>query len=202
MTERADTKARILDAAEKLFGSKGFEATSLRDITTEAEANLAAINYYFQTKDSLIDAVIARRIEPVNERRLARLDAAGANPTVEQILDAFLRPVFETNIESALPLLGRILSNPDYFVERLFQKHLAPVAGRFMEALGRALPQHSRAELYWRLHFSVGVMTHMLLWGRMLPRITSGLVDISDRRALLDRAVAFLAAGFRTPEKK
>ena len=63
---RQDTKSRILDAAEKLFGLNGFEATSLRDITAEAQVNLAAVNYHFQSKDSLIDAVIARRIEPVN----------------------------------------------------------------------------------------------------------------------------------------
>ena len=64
----ADTKTRILDAAEKLFGKSGFDATSLRDITAEADVNLAAVNYHFQSKESLIDAVIARRIEPVNQK--------------------------------------------------------------------------------------------------------------------------------------
>ena len=55
MIERPDTKTRILDAAEKLFGEKGFDATSLRDITTEADVNLAAVNYHFQSKESLIE---------------------------------------------------------------------------------------------------------------------------------------------------
>jgi AcrR family transcriptional regulator len=95
MTEVVATKDRILDTAEKLFGTRGFEATSLRDITTEARANLAAVNYHFQTKDSLIEAVIARRIEPINRRRLEMLDAAGPAPTVRQILLAFLTPVLE-----------------------------------------------------------------------------------------------------------
>jgi len=67
IARQADTKTRILDAAEKLFGKNGFDATSLRDITTEADVNLAAVNYHFQSKDSLIDAVIARRIEPLNK---------------------------------------------------------------------------------------------------------------------------------------
>src|SRR5665213_3587696 len=49
-----DTKTRILNAAEKLFGMNGFDATSLRDITAEAQVNLAAVNYHFQSKDSLI----------------------------------------------------------------------------------------------------------------------------------------------------
>ena len=77
MAEKADTKARILDTAEKLFGINGFESVSLRDITTDASVNLAAVNYHFQSKDALIDAVIARRIEPLNARRLELLDAAG-----------------------------------------------------------------------------------------------------------------------------
>jgi AcrR family transcriptional regulator len=197
MTPRFDTKAKILDSAEKLFGMNGFESTSLRDITTDADVNLAAVNYHFQSKDSLIEAVIARRIEPVNCRRLALLESAGPDPTVEQILDAFLRPVFEAQMEGAMPLMGRLLSNPAFFVDRMWEKHLAPVSQRFMEALVKALPEHPRAELALRLYFSVGVMTHMLLWGPVFPRITNGMVDISDRQALLQRTITFLAAGFR-----
>src|SRR5215813_4840679 len=110
MNGRGDTKARILDAAEKFFGTNGFEATSLREITSEADVNLAAVNYHFHSKDSLIDAVIARRIEPVNQIRLEMLEAAGPDPTLDQILTAFLTPVLNLPIEIAAPLMGRILS--------------------------------------------------------------------------------------------
>src|ERR1700741_3949641 len=109
MNDRQDTKTRILDAAERLFGEKGFDSTSLRDITAEAQVNLAAVNYHFQSKDSLIDAVIARRIEPVNRKRVEMLDQAGPNPTLEQILASFLRPVLELKTEGVIPLMGRIL---------------------------------------------------------------------------------------------
>src|ERR1700688_243243 len=94
-----DTKTRILDAAEKLFGQNGFDATSLRDITTEADVNLAAVNYHFQSKESLVEATILRCSSPVNDRRLAMLDAAGPKPTVEQILEAFVGPVLEQDFE-------------------------------------------------------------------------------------------------------
>jgi len=199
MSEKADTKSRIVDAAEKLFGMNGFEATSLRDITTEAAVNLAAINYHFQSKDSLIDAIVARRIEPVNKRRLELLDAAGPNPTLEQILTAFMAPVMKVKTDAMVPLMGRILSNPDLFVDRVFLKHLAPVSQRFSEALSKALPDLPPSEVLWRLHFSVAVMTHTMLWGRVYPKITNGICDIADRDALVDRAVRFVAAGFRAP---
>jgi len=199
MSEKADTKSRIVDAAEKLFGMNGFEATSLRDITTEASVNLAAINYHFQSKDSLIDAIVARRVEPVNKRRMELLDAAGPNPSLEEILVAFMAPVMQVKTDAMVPLMGRILSNPDLFVDRVFLKHLAPVSQRFSEALSKALPDLAPSEVLWRLHFSVAVMTHTMLWGRVYPKITNGICDITDRNALVDRAVRFVAAGFRAP---
>jgi AcrR family transcriptional regulator len=202
MTEKLDTKSRILDSAEKLFGMNGFDGTSLRDITTAADVNLAAINYHFQSKDSLIDAIVARRIEPVNKKRFEMLDAAGSHPTVEQILTAFMAPVMQVKVDALAPLIGRILSNPELFVERVFHKHLAPVVQRFVEALSKALPELPPSELLWRLHFSVGVMTHTMLWGRILPKITNGVCDISDREAVVDRAVRFVTAGFRAPASK
>ena len=202
MNERVDTKAKILDAAENLFGANGFESVSLRDITSAAQVNLAAVNYHFQSKDQLIDAVIGRRIQPVNDRRLELLDALGPAPTVEQILEAFLRPVLEIRIDTLIPLMGRVLSNPDMFVTRVFQTHLAPVAARFSAAFGQALPALPKEDVVWRLHFSVGVLTHTLLWGHLFPRITNGLCSIEDREALLDRTVQFLAAGFKTPASK
>ena len=91
---------------------------------------------------------------------------------------------------------------PELFVERVFHKHLAPVSQRFVEALSKALPELPPSELLWRLHFSVGVLTHTMLWGRIFPKITNGVCDISDREALVDRAVRFAAAGFRAPASK
>jgi AcrR family transcriptional regulator len=199
MIEKPDTKSRILDSAEKLFGLNGFEATSLRDITAEAQVNLAAVNYHFQTKESLIDAVIARRIEPVNQRRVEMLEAAGPNPSIEQILTAFLAPVLDQNLAIVVPLLGRMMSDPTQFVERVFKKHLAPVSRRFQDALQKELPELPRAELVWRLHFTVGVMTHTMSWSQVLRDLSGGLCDVSDRGALVERIVAFAVAGFRVP---
>jgi AcrR family transcriptional regulator len=192
------TKDRILDSAEKLFGINGFEATSLRDITTDANVNLAAVNYHFQSKDSLIDAVIARRIEPVNRRRLEMLDAAGPDPTVEQVLTAFLTPALELELEPVLPLLGRILTNQSQFLDRVYKRHLVQIQQRFRAALVRALPELPETEAVWRMHFMVGVMTHLLTWGTLLPAMTDGICELSDRQAVIRRAVRFLAAGFRS----
>jgi AcrR family transcriptional regulator len=199
MNEKLDTKSRILDSAEKLFGLNGFEATSLRDITAEAQVNLAAVNYHFQSKESLIDAVIARRIEPVNRRRFEMLEAAGPHPSLEQILTAFVGPLLDQDLSSVVPLMGRMMSDPTQFVERVFKKYLTPVSRRFQEALHHELPDLPRAELVWRLFFTGGAMAHTMSWSQVLSEVSGGLCDVTDRGALIERLVAFAAAGFRVP---
>src|ERR1700742_5054208 len=94
------TRVALLDAAERLFSENGIEGTSVREIVREAGANLGAINYHFGTKERLALEVFARRLEPVNRERLARLDAleASTDPaklTLEQVLEALIRPVME-----------------------------------------------------------------------------------------------------------
>ena len=56
--ELSKPQERLLDAAEALFAERGFEAVSLRDITLEAGANVAAVNYHFGGKENLIGAVL------------------------------------------------------------------------------------------------------------------------------------------------
>jgi oxaloacetate decarboxylase beta subunit len=90
-----DTATRILDAAERLFVEHGFEATSLRTITQQAEVNLAAVNYHFGSKDALFQAVLVRRLAPLNQQCVAELDVlekSGAPITVEAVLMTFIRP--------------------------------------------------------------------------------------------------------------
>ena len=58
----AGTKTRILDAAEALFTEHGYEATSMRQLTAAAGANLAAVNYHFGSKEELFQAVLTRRL--------------------------------------------------------------------------------------------------------------------------------------------
>jgi AcrR family transcriptional regulator len=191
-----DTKTKILNAAEKLFGMNGFDGTSLRDITAEAQVNLAAVNYHFQSKDSLIDAIIERRIEPINRSRFEMLDAAGPSPSVENVVEAFLVPLLMVEVRAAVPMLGRVLSNPDQFVERVYKKHLRPVVERFSEAIGRALPDLPAEERFWRLQFMAGSMTHLLALSAVMPLISG---QPFDRNAVMGRLVPFLAAGLRAP---
>ncbi len=198
------TKDRILDAAEALFAERGFGETSLRDITSAAGVNLAAVNYHFQSKDALIQAVFARRLGPLNEARLKLLDqveaAAGKGRLpLEQVLRAFLEPLLRFEHAGFKRLFGRMYADPGDLFEKIFRRQFAEAKVRFMAAFRRALPDLDQVEFLWRFHFMIGAMAHTLSGLHHLEVISDGRCDPSDRDAMLARLIAFIAAGFRAP---
>lgn len=197
-----DTKSKILDATERLIAEHGPEV-SLRTITAEAGVNLAAINYHFQSKDALIDAVVARRVEPVNRARVEMLESlereypSGPLP-LEGVLEAFLEPVFEFHGDDHIRvLLGRLYSVPDEFLKRVFAKHLSPIADRFAAAFARALPDLPAQDRMWCMLLTVGAMVHMMTFSRMLAVLSHEQVSAADPKETSRRIVNFAAAGFR-----
>ena len=57
------TKDRLLDVTEGLVAEHGFDGVSLRQITTEAGTNLAAVNYHFGSREALFQEVFTRRVD-------------------------------------------------------------------------------------------------------------------------------------------
>src|SRR5687768_2052479 len=141
--DAARTRERLLDAAERLLAAKGFEATSLRDVTSKAKANVASVNYHFGSKAELVRAVFERRLGEVNRRRVALLNAPGrGRPSPEQILHAFISPTFELMKEAPhfIQLMGRFQAEPDSHVHDFVTSRCRDVADHFRRALTAALP--------------------------------------------------------------
>ncbi|MFN2476336.1 MAG: TetR family transcriptional regulator [Chthoniobacterales bacterium] len=140
------TKLAIVDAAERLFASRGFNATSLRAITSEAGANLGAVNYHFASKDARVLAVLQRRVHPFNEQRLALLSrfeaAADGRPlAVEKILEALFRPPVEQlasgskSARSWVQLMAQTLAEPGALLKPLIQEEFAEKNRPFRSAI-------------------------------------------------------------------
>lgn len=201
------SKDRLLDAAEKLFAEHGFDGASVRAITREAGANLAAANYHFGSKRQLLQAVVARRIEPVNRERFRLLDdverraaESGRSISLEDVLDAFIRPLLI--LDRADPgchfrrLAGRMLIDPGDHLEHVLPQ-FADVRRRFLDAFAQALPDIDAETLVWRLHFGIGVLCHTLMNIDRLPLLTFGDAPAPDDEGMVAKLVAFLAGGFR-----
>lgn len=197
----SETKFKILDTAERLFGEEGYKAVSLRRITAAAAVNLAAIHYYFGSKEELLDELIMRKAVPVNEERMERLrrlkEAAGANPiALEDLLEAFLVPAFhaaDRNPEWA-KLMGRL--HAEGVMPAVARKHFGPIGGCFLAEMRRALPDMPEDELAWRAHFAIGAMAHALT---VMPLDVMGRAGPEPPSAVARRVVAFLSGGFRAP---
>src|SRR5204863_3054326 len=156
MKKLSGTRARILNVAEELFGERGLDRVSIRDITRKAKVNLAAINYHFGSKEDLIAAVFERRVVPVNEARIAALDAlekatGKKGPKLDDILEAFIRPALQSSLNASKggtafsKLFGRCLSEPSSEVEALLKRQFEPLAERMQGALKKSLPHLSRS---------------------------------------------------------
>ena len=208
MPEGTETRDRVLDAAEKLFAQQGFESVSLRQITTLAKVNLAAVNYYFGSKEGLIFEVLARVVGPINERRLEMLDQAEADAkgkpvVVEYILEAIFLPVISLMNQSdhssqvVLKLAGRCMSETSAEMPEKMRQSFREVVDRFSSALAFALPHLSEAEVFWRMHFTIGAMLYALVQHETLVLLSKEKVLVDDAEKALEELVAFTAGGLR-----
>ena len=205
----AATKERILDSAEALFMEHGFEGTSLRVITTAADVNLASAHYHFGSKEDLFEAVLRRRLDPMNQERVRLLDeyerATGSDPVrCERILEALFVPALKLARDpqrggaNFLRLLGRAYAEP--FIRRFLSDQYAQMIARFKAAFGRALPQLPRRELSWRLHFIMGALSYTLAGTDALKIIAELTPNETDNDEILLRRLApFLLAGLTAP---
>lgn len=202
------TKDRILDAAERLFSEHGFAATSTRAITQEAGVNLAAVNYHFGSKDALIFDLLERRVHRLNSNRYRLLDEAEARhqpeaAPLEEILESLFRPcldmVEDKQDHDFLQLLARSMYEHPEANKMLAEREWVPLARRFTEAVLRARPELSEADVGWRLLFAVGGMVHAAVHGPAIHLYTDGKIGWSTRDEVLNELIRFTSAGFRSP---
>ncbi|MFT4547072.1 MAG: AcrR family transcriptional regulator [Verrucomicrobiales bacterium] len=208
----AATRTRLLDAAEVLFAERGFESVSLRHITTDADVNLASVNYHFGSKEALIDEVIARRIQPINQLRLQLLDqciaASGNQPlTLEMIVDCFVTPVIDTVCDSSHSerLYSRLMSrclaeSTDRFPDVLI-KQFTEVIERFVGEMSRAMPSVTPEVHQLRILFMAGAMAHSLFHFDKLPCAVGTNTPPPNMAILKGEMINFIAAGLNAPSK-
>lgn len=203
------TQLRLLETAERLFAEKGFGNVSLREITREAQVNVAAVKYHFGSKDELITELEKRLTEPVNNERLARLDELekSGDLALRSLLHAFMEPLMGKVTGSAVTerLYGQFMAR--FLVERAQASHselmekFKEVAQRYVDALGRAAPWLTQIEIYWRLDFSYGVFTNALLHRDILPQFLGDGSYEANLKILFEEVLDFCTAGFESGKK-
>ncbi|WP_410498397.1 TetR/AcrR family transcriptional regulator [Chitinibacter sp. S2-10] len=203
-----DASTRILNAAEQLFTEHGFNGTSMRQITAIAQVNIAAVNYYFGSKDGLFQEVFERRAEPFVRLSLSKLDelANADDDPVESVVQAFLAAALELSRHpeygglAFVKLLARSYIEPNLILKEQIPQRYGELSRRYQAALERALPHLSAREVAWRFHFMTSVIFNAFAGNQVLRLFTAQtVVNARDPQYVADMLLPFLVAGLQCP---
>lgn len=140
------TKARLLHAGRKVFAEHGLENATVRDICSQAGANVAAVNYHFGGKERLYSAVLQDYIELENERH-PRDAGVTKDSSPKDRLRAYLRSFLLQILGDGTPdneRLGKLVTQefiePSQYFGEIFERHCRPAQNLLLEIVREMLP--------------------------------------------------------------
>ena len=197
------TKDRILHAAEELFAAQGFATTSLRQVTSRADVNIAAVNYHFGSKDNLVNEVFRRRMDEMSAERLAALKTAiDKHPgELEPVLAAFVEPALAMAQDrhgggAFIRVIARAYAESNDSLRKFLSDQYGHVLRDFAKAIDACVPGLGKEELYRRLDFLSGALTYAMADFGLIKR-PSGVSDSQHRQRAAAALIRFAAAGFK-----
>lgn len=207
-----ETQIKIIEAAEIEFANHGFEGASVRDITSRAEVNIAAINYHFGSKADLFIEMIRYRIEPINQLRIELLEEAlqksRGNPLpLRQVLEIIIRPLIKNLTElnkgefHFMRAMGRGLTEESRFMANLHDI-LADVISRFRAVLANTLSNLSSEEIAYCFHFMSCSIGGVMMQHQKLESISGGMIDLTNTNALINRLITFIEGGIASLQRE
>lgn len=197
-----NTKDRILGAAEELFAQYGFAGTSLRQVTSRADVNIAAVNYHFGSKENLVNEVFRRRMDEMSEQRLTRLRAAQEESPgqLEPILAAFIQPALALTLDrhgsAFVRVLARAYAEKNDRLRKFLSDNYGQVLREFAKALAPCLEGLGKEELYWRMDFIAGALTYAMADFGLIKRPAS-MSERAFAEKTAQNLIRFAAAGLR-----
>ena len=198
------TKDRILGAAEELFAQHGFSGTSLRQVTSRADVNIAAVNYHFGSKENLINEVFRRRMDEMSRQRLAALAEARAKHPgrLEPVLAAFIEPALALARDrqggvAFIRVIARAYAEKNDGLRQFLSEQYGHVLREFARAVAECVPDMDKERLYWRLDFLSGALTYAMSDFGMIKR-PPGTPEVAHRKRAAEELIRFAAAGIQS----
>jgi AcrR family transcriptional regulator len=153
-----ESRARIVEAAGRLFGERGFDGVSVRELARSARVNGAAINYHFGGKEGLYHAVLRRLIddtEPMFTPMVARLRdgaerAKGDSDALAALIDIFVAGILSTVLSGAnfrwqIPIMLREFQDPSKEFPMLVRERIDPLHDALCAVVGAATGKSAEA---------------------------------------------------------
>ncbi|NIO39938.1 MAG: TetR family transcriptional regulator, partial [Burkholderiales bacterium] len=172
----------MLKAAAERFAEHGFAGTSVRDITRSAGCNIAAVNYYFGSKEELYTAVFEARFAELRDYRIGALRGImqRADLTLELVLrtfaTAFLEPLIEESRgRQTLQLFMRDLVSSRLPEGMMVEQMIKPTSVALLDALRRVCPDIDTKSAQLCMHSLVAQLIHILQAQRLMAHIHTPL---------------------------
>jgi AcrR family transcriptional regulator len=200
----------ILNAAEVLFSNANIDAVSFRDLAREAGVSLSAIHYNFGSKEGVLTEVFAKQAANLVDRRVARLKALKKKDaritTLNELIDAFIRPAFEVTQGDRNDLFNQLLARLSVessdVTRQIISKAFDENDLLFISEIQRAAPHLSKKEVHWRFHFLVGSMIYTMSDAGQLSGLSSGTCDTIETETTLAQMTSAFIGLFLEPGLK
>jgi len=201
----ASAPDRILQEAERVFASFGYDGASMRQIADAAGVPVALLSYHFGSKDGLYRAVFYRRVPAIVEQRLAGLSIAMSEADLDRRLElvvkAMVMPMLRLRARDKDPSLGRLLAHettdPNCESRGIIRDMIDPIAQKLLAALASALPGRSARDIRWAYQFMLGALVFVMADNGRIARLSGGLCRPEDEEGAVAHMVAFLTGGLR-----
>ncbi|TAN83650.1 MAG: DUF1956 domain-containing protein [Gallionella sp.] len=203
-TASDQTRARLLDAAREAFSQNGFQGATVREICRRAEANVAAVNYHFGSKDGLLAEAL--NFGPLKAMQQANAEANGC-PEMRLrlfIRDFMLMLLDEKNPSSQCRIMARELADPTPALDKIVREAIAPLH-KFLGRLVREIAgdQVGETELRRCVHSILGQCLFYRHSHPVLQRLYSKLrYDSKEIEEIAGHIADFSLAGIKRLAEK
>lgn len=142
------TRERVLDAACELMARQGYHKTTHQQICDLAGANVAAVNYYFGSKEQLYQAVWERAVELARSKYYSeRGSAVGAEEAMRHLIEARIRCIFDDGSAGWLPrIIFREVTAPTPLEHQLFRRFVKPMMDEWFTLIRELLGSQATTE--------------------------------------------------------
>lgn len=149
-TDARDTKAELIEAAERLLATRGIGAVTAMEVIKDANArNASAVRYHFGSLENLIRAVFEKRVSEIDQDRLlhiSRLDELGQGHDLKMLLDVIARaPLESCETEGGqfyAQFLAQLFADPRFDIEDLLADFLPESMRLVRERIAQILAEY------------------------------------------------------------
>ncbi|MFZ5932314.1 MAG: TetR/AcrR family transcriptional regulator [Pseudomonadota bacterium] len=186
ISERRDTKARLMGAGEQLFSRHGLDAVTVRQINrTAGQRNTSSLLYHFGSKEGLVEAIFIDRFAGINARRHAMLDAISQpmrEADIYRLAQAAVLPFFEHMQNNPggtdfIRFFALLYSDPKIRVSDAVWREHTSSARRLATMAIKQMPQMPRDAAVQRVGL---VATSVFHWLANWQQMTRGEVRLTE----------------------